>query len=40
MHVDSYSFGSIQIYGKDYSNDVILVGGDVKGPWTRITSFE
>ena len=35
MKIDSYSFGSIQIDGKDYSTDVILLGGDVKSPWWR-----
>ena len=35
MHIDSYSFGSIQIDGKDYSMDVILLGGDVNSPWWR-----
>ncbi len=35
MKIDSYSFGSIQIDGKDYSTDVILLGGDVQSPWWR-----
>ena len=35
MHIDSYSFGSIQIDGKGYAMDVILMGGDVKSPWWR-----
>jgi hypothetical protein len=35
MHIDSYSFGSIRIDGVDYSDDVILVGGDVRSPWWR-----
>jgi len=35
MHIDSYSFGSIQIDGKGYSTDVILLGGDVKSSWWR-----
>jgi hypothetical protein len=35
MHIDSYSFGSIQIDGRDYSRDVILLGDEVKGPWWR-----
>lgn len=35
MHIDSYSFGRIQIDGRDYSVDVILLGGDVKSPWWR-----
>jgi hypothetical protein len=29
MHIDSYSFGSIQIDGKGYAMDVILMGGHV-----------
>ena len=35
MHIDSYSFGSIRIDGVDYSDDVILMGGDVRSPWWR-----
>ena len=35
MHIDSYSFGSIQIDGRDYSRDVILLGDEVRGPWWR-----
>jgi len=35
MHIDSYSFGSIRIDGRDYSSDVILLGGDVRGSWWR-----
>ena len=35
MKIDSYSFGSIQIDGKGYSTDVILLAGDVKSPWWR-----
>ncbi len=35
MHIDSYSFGSIRIDGVDYSDDVILLGGDVRSPWWR-----
>jgi hypothetical protein len=35
MHIDSYSFGSIQIDGRDYATDVVLLGGDVKSPWWR-----
>jgi hypothetical protein len=35
MHIDKYSFGNIQIDGKDYSQDVVLLGGEVKGPWWR-----
>ena len=35
MHIDKYSFGSIRIDGRDYTQDVILLGGEVKGPWWR-----
>jgi hypothetical protein len=35
MHIDRYSFGNIQIDGKDYSSDVVLLGEDVKSPWWR-----
>jgi hypothetical protein len=35
MHINSYSFGSIQIDGRDYSVDLILLGGDVRSPWWR-----
>lgn len=35
MHIDSYSFGTIRIDGREYSRDVILLGGEVKGPWWR-----
>lgn len=35
MHIDSYSFGSICIDGRDYSVDVILLGDEVKSPWWR-----
>ena len=35
MHIDSYSFGNIQIDGRDYARDVILLGDDVIGPWWR-----
>jgi hypothetical protein len=35
MHIDTYSFGSIRIDGKDYSSDVVLLGGDVKSSWWR-----
>lgn len=35
MHIESYSFGNIRIDGRDYARDVILLGGDVIGPWWR-----
>jgi hypothetical protein len=35
MHIDKYSFGNIRIDGRDYTQDVILLGGEVKGPWWR-----
>ncbi len=35
MKIDSYSFGRIQIDGKDYASDVVLLGEDVKSPWWR-----
>jgi hypothetical protein len=35
MHIDKYSFGSIRINGRDYSQDVILLGEEVKGAWWR-----
>jgi hypothetical protein len=35
MHIDSYSFGSIEIDGRAYSTDVILLGDEVRGPWWR-----
>ena len=35
MHIDSYSFGSIQIDGKDYASDVVLLGAVVKSNWWR-----
>jgi hypothetical protein len=35
MHIDKYSFGNIRIDGRDYSQDVILLGEEVKGPWWR-----
>jgi len=35
MHIDEYSFGHIRIDGRDYSQDVILLGDEVRGPWWR-----
>jgi hypothetical protein len=35
MHIDSFSFGSIQIDGRQYSKDVILLKGKVESPWWR-----
>ena len=37
--IDSYSFGSITIEGKDYSHDVIISGQKVFS-WRRATSHE
>ncbi len=33
--IESYSFGSIKIDGKSYSDDVILLGKEVKSGWWR-----
>jgi hypothetical protein len=35
MHIESYSFGKIQIDGVAYAKDVILVGDRVYSPWWR-----
>jgi hypothetical protein len=35
MHIDTYSFGNIRIDGRDYSQDVILLGDEVKTSWWR-----
>ena len=35
MHSDSYSFGTIQVNGQDYTSDVVLLGEDVKSNWWR-----
>jgi hypothetical protein len=35
MRIDKYSFGNICIDGRDYTQDVILLGDEVKGPWWR-----
>ncbi len=35
MHIDTYSFGSIRRDGKNYSSDVVLLGGDVRSSWWR-----
>jgi hypothetical protein len=35
MHIDAYAFGRIRIDGVDYSDDVILLRGDVRCPWWR-----
>ena len=35
MHIDSYSFGRIRVDGIDYSEDVILLRGEVRSPWWR-----
>ena len=33
--IESYSFGRIKIDGKSYSDDVILLGKEVKSGWWR-----
>ena len=33
--IESYSFGSIKIGGRSYSDDVILLGKEVKSGWWR-----
>jgi len=35
MHIESYSFGRIQIDGVDYSKDLILLRGEVRSSWRR-----
>ena len=35
MHIDSYLFGGIEVDGKPYTKDVILVAGEVVSPWWR-----
>jgi hypothetical protein len=35
MHIDKYSFGNIRIDGRDYTQDVILLGDEVTVPWWR-----
>jgi hypothetical protein len=35
MHIDSYTFGSIEVDGTSYSKDVIIVRGEVLSPWWR-----
>jgi len=35
MHIDGYKFGTIQIDGVDYSDDLILLGDEVRCPWWR-----
>jgi hypothetical protein len=35
MRIEKYSFGNIRIDGRDYSQDLILLGDIVKGPWWR-----
>ena len=34
-HIDDYRFGHIRIDGSDYSDDVMIVGGQVLSPWWR-----
>ena len=35
MHIDSYSFGRIRVDGFDYTEDVIMLRGEVRSPWWR-----
>jgi hypothetical protein len=35
MHIDSYSFGNIEVDGTPYTKDVIIVRGEVVSPWWR-----
>ena len=35
MHIDSYSFGRIRVDGIDYTEDVIMLRGEVRSPWWR-----
>jgi hypothetical protein len=35
MHIDSYEFGRIVIDGETYTNDVIILDGQVKDNWWR-----
>jgi hypothetical protein len=35
MHIDSYSFGRIEVDGTPYAKDVIIVRGEVLSPWCR-----
>ncbi len=34
-HIDGYRFGRITIDGRDYTDDVILLGDEVLSPWWR-----
>ncbi len=35
MHIDSYSFGSMAVDGRDYTNDLILFPQKVEKDWYR-----
>ena len=35
MHIDSYQFGEIVIYGASYSSDCIILGDSVQSNWWR-----
>jgi hypothetical protein len=35
MHIDHFRFGRIRIDGRDYTSDVMIVGGEVLSPWWR-----
>jgi hypothetical protein len=36
MKIDSYSFGSIVIGGKEYTSDVLIFGDELKPDWWRV----
>ena len=35
MHIDRYTFGRIRIDGREYTKDVLIIGGAVRSPWWR-----
>jgi len=35
MHIDHYRFGRIRIDGREYTKDLLIVGGAVRSPWWR-----
>ncbi len=37
--IDSYSFGDIKIDGKEYTNDVIIIGSNIIGWWRQEGHF-
>lgn len=37
--IDSYSFGNIMINGKEYTNDVIIIGSNIIGWWRQEGHF-